>query len=147
MLTILPIIVIGRFAFGKYKEKKLEEQKIEESKKKDIERSKTIKSFFHDNFGLFKTKTDKEEFDKEHKMIELEHKKLEKYAAEHDLFPVFKITKSNMPADEILEFAKKHDVDLIIMGIKKRTRYEKRHYPSTIDDVSKNFDRAILILN
>lgn len=29
MLTILPIIVIGRFAFGKYKEKKLEEQKIE----------------------------------------------------------------------------------------------------------------------
>ncbi|WCO03218.1 LytTR family DNA-binding domain-containing protein [Psychroserpens ponticola] len=29
MLTILPIVIIGRFAFGKYKEKKLEEQKIE----------------------------------------------------------------------------------------------------------------------
>jgi len=98
-------------------------------------------------FGLFKTKTDKEEFDKEHKMIELEHNKLEKYATEHEIFPVFKITKSSIPANEILEFAKKHDVDLIIMGIKKRIRYEQRHYPSTIEDVSKNFDRAILILN
>lgn len=29
LLTILPIIVIGRFAFGKYHEKKLEDQKIE----------------------------------------------------------------------------------------------------------------------
>lgn len=29
LLTILPIIVIGRFAFGKFKEKKLEDQKIE----------------------------------------------------------------------------------------------------------------------
>ena len=29
ILTILPIVIIGRFAFGKYKEKKLETQKIE----------------------------------------------------------------------------------------------------------------------
>lgn len=29
ILTILPIVIIGRFAFGKYKDKKLEEQKIE----------------------------------------------------------------------------------------------------------------------
>ena len=29
ILTILPIIIIGRFAFGKYKNKKLEDQKIE----------------------------------------------------------------------------------------------------------------------
>ena len=29
MLTILPILVIGRFAFGKYKDKKIEELKIE----------------------------------------------------------------------------------------------------------------------
>ena len=29
ILTILPIVVIGRFAFGKYKEKRLEAQKIE----------------------------------------------------------------------------------------------------------------------
>ncbi|MGB1308306.1 MAG: LytTR family DNA-binding domain-containing protein, partial [Oceanihabitans sp.] len=29
MLTILPIVIICRFAFGKYKDKKLEEQKIE----------------------------------------------------------------------------------------------------------------------
>ncbi|WP_435414940.1 LytTR family DNA-binding domain-containing protein [Polaribacter aestuariivivens] len=29
LLTILPILIIGRFAFGKYKEKKLEQEKIE----------------------------------------------------------------------------------------------------------------------
>jgi len=29
ILTVLPIVVIGRYAFGKYKHKKLEEQKIE----------------------------------------------------------------------------------------------------------------------
>jgi DNA-binding LytR/AlgR family response regulator len=29
LLTILPIIIIGRFAFGKYNEKRLEDQKIE----------------------------------------------------------------------------------------------------------------------
>ena len=29
ILTILPIIIIGRFAFGKYKDKKIEDQKIE----------------------------------------------------------------------------------------------------------------------
>ncbi|WP_298901820.1 LytTR family transcriptional regulator DNA-binding domain-containing protein [uncultured Psychroserpens sp.] len=29
ILTILPIVIIGRYAFGKYKDKKLEEQKIE----------------------------------------------------------------------------------------------------------------------
>lgn len=29
ILTIIPIVIIGRFAFGKYKEKKIEDQKIE----------------------------------------------------------------------------------------------------------------------
>ena len=29
ILTILPIIIIGRFAFGKYKDKKIKDQKIE----------------------------------------------------------------------------------------------------------------------
>ena len=98
-------------------------------------------------FGLFKTKTNKEEFEKERKLVTQEHANLEKYAKNLDVLPIFKITKSSMPAQDILEFATKHDVDLIVMGMRNRTRYEKTHYPSTIEDVSKNFQNGILILN
>jgi len=98
-------------------------------------------------FGLFKTKTNKEEFEKERKLVTQEHAKLEKYAKNYDVLPLFKITQSNMPAQDILEFATKHNVDLIVMGMKNRTRYEKMHYPSTVEDVSKNFQGGILILN
>ena len=98
-------------------------------------------------FGLFKTKTNKEEFEKERKLVIQEHVKLEKYAENLDVSPIFKITKSSMPARDILEFATKHNVDLIVMGMRNRTRYEKTHYPSTMEDVSKNFQNGILILN
>lgn len=98
-------------------------------------------------FGLFKTKTNREEFEKEHKLVTQEHAKLEKYAQNYDVSPLFKIVKSSMPAQDILEFATKHNADLIIMGMRNRTRLEKRHYPSTIEDVSKNFQDGILILN
>ena len=98
-------------------------------------------------FGLFKTKTNKKEFEKEHKLVTHEHSKLEKYANNYDVAPIFKIVKSSMPAQKILEFAANQDVDLIVMGVKNRTRYEKMHYPSTVEDVSKNFKKAVLILN
>ncbi len=98
-------------------------------------------------FGLFKTKTNKEEFEKENKLVTLEHVKLEKYANNYDVLPLFKITQSNIPAQDILEFTTKHNVDLIVMGMRNRTRYEKMHYPSTIEDISKNFQGGILILN
>lgn len=98
-------------------------------------------------FGLFKTKTNKEEFEKEQKLVIQEHAKLEKYAKKFNVSPIFKITKSNNPSQNILGFAEKHDVNLIVMGIKNRTRYEKMHYPSTVEEVSKNFKNAILILN
>ena len=98
-------------------------------------------------FGLFKTKTQKQEFEKEHKLVTQEHLKLGEYAKKKNITLDFKITKSSMVSNTILEFADKHNVDLIIMGIKKRTRYEKAHYPSTVEDVSKNFHGAILILN
>ena len=52
-----------------------------------------------------------------------------------------------MAAQAILEFADKHNVDLIVMGMKNKTKYEKIHFPSTIEDVSKNFHGAVLILN
>jgi nucleotide-binding universal stress UspA family protein len=98
-------------------------------------------------FGLFKTKTQKQEFENEHKLVTQEHLKLGEYAKKKNISLDSKITKSDMVARTILEFADKHNVDLIVMGMKNLTKYEKIHYPSTIEDVSKNFHGAILILN
>jgi len=97
-------------------------------------------------FGLFKTKINKQEFEREYQFVAQEHTRLEKYANKYQVSPNFKITKSNIPTQTILEFAEKHKVDLIVMGVKKRTRYEKIHFPSTVEDVSKNFQGALLIL-
>jgi len=98
-------------------------------------------------FGLFKTKTNKQEFEREHKLVSLEHAKLEKYATEKGVSSNYKIITNNVASEVILEFAEKQNVDLIIMGIKKRTRYEKTHFPSTVEYISKNFQGALLILN
>ena len=99
-------------------------------------------------FGLFKTKTNKQDFEKEYKLVTQEHLGLEKYAKEHNVSSGFKIVKNNMPSHVILEFADKHDVDLIVKRKKKLViRYEKTHYHSTVEDVSKNSDCAILIIN
>jgi nucleotide-binding universal stress UspA family protein len=98
-------------------------------------------------FGLFKTKTNKQEFEREHKLVSLEHAKLEKYATEKGVSSNYKIITNNVASEAILEYTEKQNVDLIIMGIKKRTRYEKTHFPSTIEYVSKNFQGALLILN
>lgn len=98
-------------------------------------------------FGLFKTKTSKKEVENERKSITLEHEKLGNYANKYDVLLNSKIIASNSASLTILEFAEKHNVDLIVMGMNRRTRYEKRHYPSTIEDISRNFNGAILILN
>jgi len=98
-------------------------------------------------FGLFKTKTNKQEFEQERKLVSSEHAKLEKYAKEHGVSSNSKIITSNVASDAILEFAEKQKVDLIVMGMKKRTRYEKTHFPSTVEYISKNFQGALLILN
>jgi len=98
-------------------------------------------------FGLFKTKINKQEFENEQKLVIKEHAKLESYAKEYDILLNSKIIKTNMPSHTILEFAEKNNIDLIVMGMKNRTKYEKIHFPSTIEDVSKNFHGALLILN
>lgn len=98
-------------------------------------------------FGLFKTKTSKQEFEEEHKLVSLEHAKLGKYAKKNDISLNFRIITNNIAHDAILEFAEKQNVDLIVMGMNKRTRYEKIHFPSTMEYISKNFQGALLILN
>ncbi|NND86806.1 MAG: universal stress protein [Nitrosopumilus sp.] len=98
-------------------------------------------------FGLFKTKTDKQEIKKEEDQVKTEHVNLEKHAKKSDVSLCFKIIKSDRPTLSILEFADKHNVDLIVLGTRKLTKFEKIHYPSTIEDISKNFHGAVLILN
>ena len=99
-------------------------------------------------FGLFKTKTNKNEYANEHKLVTQKHIVLKKYAQKYEVLPTFKIIKNISTSHAILEFADKSDVDLIIFGTRKFvSHYEKMYYPSTIEKVSKNFHGAILILN
>ena len=98
-------------------------------------------------FGFFKTKTSKQEFEKERKLIEKQHLELEKFAKEHDVSCDSKIVKNGLASVKILEFARQHNADLIIMTKTKiSSNYEKQHYQSTIENVFRNTHCPILIL-
>lgn len=98
-------------------------------------------------FGFFKTKTSKQEFEKESKLVEKQHLELEKFAKKHDVQFNSRIVKNGMASVKILEFAKQHDVDLIMMTKTKiSSSYEKQHYQSTIGNVFRNAQCPILIL-
>ena len=98
-------------------------------------------------FGFFKTKTSKLEFEKERKLVEKQHSELEKLAKKHDISFNSKTVKNGLASVQILDFAKKHDVDLIIMTkTKLSSTYEKMHYQSTIENVFRNSYCPILIL-
>lgn len=98
-------------------------------------------------FGFFKTKTNKQEFEKERKLVEKQHLKLEKFAKEHDVSCSSKIAKNGLASAKIIEFAKQHDVDLIITTrTKLSSRYEKQHYHSTVENMFRNAPCPILIL-
>ena len=98
-------------------------------------------------FGFFKTKTSKQEFEKESKQIEKQHLELEKFSKDHDVLFDSKIVKNGLASVKILEFARQHDVDLIIMTKTKLTsNYEKQHYQSTIENVFRNKNCSLLIL-
>ena len=98
-------------------------------------------------FGFFKTKTSKQEFEKERKLVEKQHSELEKLAKKQDISFNSKTVKNGLASLQILDFAKKHDVDLIIMTkTKLSSPYEKLHYQSTIENVFRNAHCSILIL-
>jgi len=98
-------------------------------------------------FGFFKTKTSKQEFEKESKLVKKQHLQFEKFAKEHDVSCASKIVKNGLASSKILEFAERHNVDLIIMTRTKFTsHYEKQHYHSTVENVFRNADCPILIL-
>ena len=98
-------------------------------------------------FGFFKTKASKQEFEKECKIIKKQHLKLEKFAKEHDVSCGSKIVKNGLASTKILEFAKQHKVDLIIITkTKLSSHYEKQYYHSTVENMFRNSPCPILIL-
>ena len=98
-------------------------------------------------FGFFKTKTSKQEFEKERKLVEKQHLELEKLAKNHDISFSSRIVKNGLASMRILEFAKQYEIDLIIMTKTKISSiYEKQHYQSTIENVFRNVHCPILIL-
>ena len=98
-------------------------------------------------FGFFKTKTSKQEFEKERKLVEKQHLKLEKFAKEHDVSCDSKIVKNGLASTRILEFSKQHGVDLIITTkTRLSSRFEKQHYHSTVENMFRNSPCPILIL-
>ena len=98
-------------------------------------------------FGFFKTKTSKQEFEKERKMVEKQHLELEKLAKNHGISFSSRIVKNGLASMRILEFAKQYEVDLIIMTKTKISSiYEKQHYQSTIENVFRNGHCPVLIL-
>ena len=98
-------------------------------------------------FGFFKTKTSKQEFEKESQAVQKQHLKLEKFAKDNDIPCNTKIIKNGLPSTRILEFAKQHEIDLIITTrTKLSSRIEKQYYHSTVENMFRNAPCPILIL-
>ncbi len=98
-------------------------------------------------FGFFKTKTSKQESEKERKMIEKQQLHLMNFAKENSVPCSSRIVKNGLASTKILEFAEQHNVDLIIMTRKKySSHYEKQHYHSTVENVFRNARCPILVL-
>ena len=98
-------------------------------------------------FGFFKTKTNKQEFENERKLVEKQHLKLKKLAEKHDVSCDSDIVKNGLASAKILEFAKRHNIDLIITTKTKLSlQYEKMHHHSTVENMFRNAPCPILIL-
>ncbi len=97
--------------------------------------------------GFFKTKTNNQEFEKQKTHVEKWHVELKGFSKRHNVLADSKIVRNGMASVRILEFAKQHNADLIIMAKTKITnRYEKQHYQSTIENVLRNAHCPVLIL-
>ena len=98
-------------------------------------------------FGFFKTKTSRQEFEKESKLVEKQQIEMKNFAKEHIVSCDSKIIKNGIASTKILEFANQHNVDLIITTrTKLSSHYEKQHYHSTVENMFRNSPCPILIL-
>jgi nucleotide-binding universal stress UspA family protein len=102
----------------------------------------------HSTFGFFKTKTSRQEFEKESKLVEKQYLEMKNFANKYGVSINSKIIKNGDVPEKILNFAEQHDVDLIIMGRKKfTTPNERMNYYSTVESVSRNADCSLLIVH
>ena len=98
-------------------------------------------------FGLFKTKTSHDEYEKEKKLVEREHKNLGDLASKRNVKCESKVIRSSIASRGIISYAKEHDVDLIIMSkTRPHMHMERLHYWSTIENVFRNSPCPLLIL-
>ncbi len=98
-------------------------------------------------FGFFKTKADRQEFEKERKLVEKQHQRLEKICKDREIQFTSAITKNGLASERIIDYAKKHHVDLIITKRTKMTSsYEKHAYHSTVENMFRLASCPILIL-
>jgi len=98
-------------------------------------------------FGFFKTKATRQEFEKESKLVKKQHTDMKNFASKFGVSVYSKTVKNGVAAEKILEFAEKHNVELIVIGKKKSpSHYEKIHYHSTIESVFRNARCAVLIV-
>ena len=100
-------------------------------------------------FAMFKSKTRKDEWEKEKKTVQKQQSEMEKFASENGVTCNSKIIRGKRLASiEIVSFAEQHDVDLIMMSKTKFSSHlEKMHYHSTLENVFRNAQCAILVLN
>lgn len=90
------------------------------------------------SFGFFKSKSDKKEMEKEKTKAQKIHEDVKKKVEKLGISTISKIVKSDLESKTIVDYAKKEDVDLIIMSKSKlRTHAEKVYYNSTVEAVFK----------
>lgn len=87
-------------------------------------------------FGFFKTKSDKQQIKQEKEKAQKFHDDAKKEASDFGLELSSKIVKSDLESKSIIEYAKKENVDVIVMSKSKiLTHAERVYYNSTVDAV------------
>lgn len=87
-------------------------------------------------FGFFKTKSDKQQIQQEKENAKKLHDEVKREAKPFGLELSSKIVKSDLESKSILEYAKKENVDVIVMSKSKiLTHAERVYYDSTVEAV------------
>lgn len=92
----------------------------------------------HATFGFFKLKSDKKKTEKQKKNAEKRIDYLKKQAKKFGVSIKSRIVKCEITSKEIVDYAKKEDVDIIAMSKTRHgTAAEKMYSESTVDKVFK----------
>jgi len=87
-------------------------------------------------FGFFKTKSDKQQIKHEREKAQKFHDNAKKEVEKFGVQISSKIVKSDLESKSIIEYAKKENIDVIVMSKSKLlTHAERVYYNSTVDAV------------